>query len=231
MSILRDLFTALKGGANEAGEAIVDSQAIRIYEQNIREADQAIRDANRSLTTLKAKEIQLKRQIDEKASDASDWEAKVIQALESGNEGLAAKGAERIIELTDEHASLKTDYDSLVTEVRGLNKMIQQRKRVLEKNRTELERVKTTDQIQKATSSISNNIAASSSKTNRVNESLERIKKKQQMHKDTLAAGDWLESENDGDALNKEFENAGIGGAPSNGVNDVLARLKAKAAK
>ena len=30
MGVLRDMFTALKGGANEVGEAIVDANAIRI---------------------------------------------------------------------------------------------------------------------------------------------------------------------------------------------------------
>lgn len=232
MSILRDMFTALKGGVSEAGEAIVDSQAIRIYEQNIREADQAIKDANRSLTKLKSREIQLKRSMDEKVSDIADWEAKVMEALEADNEGLAAKGAERIAELTEEHDSIEPDYNSLMLEVSGLNKLIQKRKRTLEKNRTELERVKTTEQIQKATASISSNIAATNSKSNRIKESLDRIKKKQQLHKDNMTAGEWLEEENDGDSLDKEFKDAGIGGSSSStGANDVLARLKAKAGK
>ncbi len=228
MSILKDMFTALKGGVSEAGEAIVDSQAIRIYEQNIREAGDAIRDANRSLTTLKAKEIQLKRSIDETGTDIADWEAKVMQALDANNEALAVKGAERIAELTDERNSMQPEYATLMSEVKNLNTLIQKRKRTLEKNRTELERVKTTAQIQKATSSISSNIAATNSKTNRVNESLERIKKKQQLHNDKMAAGSWLDEENNGDSLDKEFQAAGIGDSGSTGADDVLARLKAK---
>ena len=35
MSILKKLFTAVRGGAREAGEAIVDANGIRIFEQEI----------------------------------------------------------------------------------------------------------------------------------------------------------------------------------------------------
>ena len=42
MGVLRDMMTALRGGANEVGEAIVDANAIRILEQEIRDAEGAI---------------------------------------------------------------------------------------------------------------------------------------------------------------------------------------------
>jgi len=231
MSILRDMFTALKGGVSEAGEAVVDSQAIRIFEQNIREADAAIKEASRSLTTLKGKEIQLKRKLDETIEDIGDWEAKAITALDSGREDLATKAAERIAEMTTEHDSLKDEHDALRKEVLELNGLIQQRKRTLEKTRNELERVKTTDQIQKATSKISTNFAATNSKTSRVQESLDRIRKKQQAHKDNMKAGEWMEEKNETDSLDKEFSEAGIGGNASLAADDILARLKKKTSK
>ena len=40
MSILKDLFSAIKGNISNAGEAVVDSQAMTILEQEIREAMQ-----------------------------------------------------------------------------------------------------------------------------------------------------------------------------------------------
>ena len=42
MGVLKDLFAAVKGGANEVGEAIIDANAIRILEQEIRDAENAI---------------------------------------------------------------------------------------------------------------------------------------------------------------------------------------------
>ena len=44
-SIWSKLFTALRGGANEVGEAIVDQQALRILDQEIRDADSALSNA------------------------------------------------------------------------------------------------------------------------------------------------------------------------------------------
>ena len=231
MSILRDMFTALKGGVSEAGEAIVDSQAIRIFEQNIREADEAIKQASRSLTILKGKEIKLKRKFDEISEDIADWEEKAISALDSNREDLAVKAADRIAEMTSESDSLQEEHNTLQNEVNELNGMIQQRRRTLEKNRNELERVKTTDQIQKATSNISSNFAASHSKTNRVQESLARIRKKQQAHKDNMKAGEWMEETNEVDALDKEFSDAGLGEHSSPAADDILAKLKKKAGK
>ena len=39
MSIWAKVATAIRGGVNEAGEAIVDNQALRILDQEIRDAD------------------------------------------------------------------------------------------------------------------------------------------------------------------------------------------------
>ena len=63
MSMLRRLFTAVKGGAREAGESIVDANAIRIFEQEIHEGKEAITAAKRNLTEVMAKEMQLTRHI------------------------------------------------------------------------------------------------------------------------------------------------------------------------
>src|SRR3546814_8457036 len=54
-SIWSKLFTALRGGANEVGESIVDQQALRILDQEIRDADSALANAKRELVTIMAK--------------------------------------------------------------------------------------------------------------------------------------------------------------------------------
>ena len=42
MSIWKKIITAVRGGASEVGEAIVDANAIRILEQEMRDADKAV---------------------------------------------------------------------------------------------------------------------------------------------------------------------------------------------
>ena len=48
MSILKKLFTAVRGGAREAGQAIVDANGIRIFEQEIADAQNALQRAKKA---------------------------------------------------------------------------------------------------------------------------------------------------------------------------------------
>lgn len=228
MGILSDLFKAIKGGASEVGEAIIDTQAIRIYEQDIREAESAIQKAKQSLTKLKASEMALARKVRVLEDDASDYEQKAIAALDGGNEALAIEIAERISDLEEESGPLKEELSSLKKDVTGINKMIKSRQKTIAKNKRELDKVKTIEQVQKTTASISSNLAATNSTANSVQRSLDRIKAKQQRNTDEMAAGEWLEHENSHDDLDSKIKDAGIGGKSSGGASSVLARLKAK---
>lgn len=49
MTVWSKLLSALRGGANEVGEAIVDSQALRILDQEIRDADVELRKSREAL--------------------------------------------------------------------------------------------------------------------------------------------------------------------------------------
>lgn len=43
MNVLSKIFTAIRGGAREAGEAIVDANAVRIFEQEIADSKNHIK--------------------------------------------------------------------------------------------------------------------------------------------------------------------------------------------
>jgi len=229
MGILRDIVTAIKGGANEAGEAIVETQAIRIYGQEIREAEEAIGKAKSSLTGLKATEISLKRKLNGFEADIADYEAKAMQALEGGQEALAVEVAEHIAELEGERDETNEEYTRLKQEVNNINKMIKKREKTIHKNKRELEKVKTVQELQKATSSITSNIAATGSTEHRVSKALDRVKAKQERYKDQMEAGDWMAEENSTSSLDAKLAAGGIGAA-SQSSNSVLERLKAKQA-
>ncbi len=231
MSIFGDIVTAIKGGASEVGEAIVDSQAIRIYEQEIREAETAIDKAKKSLTGLKATEISLKRNLNTLNADIGDYETKAMQALDAGQEDLATEVAGRIDELEQERNGIDEEYNNLKKEVASIYTLIKKREKTIQKNKRELEKVKTVQQLQKATSSISANIAATGSSEHRVSKALDRIKKKQQRTNDSMEAGEWLEEQDSSDDLDRKLKDSGIGSNGSGGANSVLDRLKAKQKK
>ena len=227
MSILKNIMTALRGGASEVCESIVDANATRILEQEIRDADNAIVKAKKSLTSLKATEIKLKRELNTLTEDAKSYESKALQALQKGDEALAAEVAERIAELEADGTEKQAEYQSLRDEVNGINSMIKAREKTIQKNKRDLEKIKTVEQLQKATSTMSTNFAATNSSEHRVSAALERVKNKQQNWKDKMEAGEWMVQEAAGDNLDKKLAAQGIG-TSTNGGNSVLERLKAQ---
>ena len=230
MGVLRDMFTALKGGANEVGEAIVDANAIRILEQEIRDAEAAIASAKQSLTRMKSSEIKLKREVATIDADVADYEQKAVQALNAGEEALATEVAERIAELESERGEKAGEQATLDAEVQKIHAMIKARERIIAKNKRELDKVRTVQELQRATESVSKNFAATGSSGHRVSQALERVKAKQQGWQDRMEAGDWLEHQEAGDDLDAKLRAKGLGDSANAGASDVLARLKARQA-
>ena len=230
MGVLRDMMTALRGGANEVGEAIVDANAVRILEQEIRDAETAIGSAKQSLTRMKSSEIKLKREVATIDADVADYEKKAMAALNAGEEALAAEVAERIAELEAERGEKASEQAALDTEVHKIHAMIKARERTIQKNKRELDKVRTVQELQRATESVSKNFAATGSSSHRVSQALERVKAKQQNWQDRMQAGEWLEGQEAGSDIDAKLRAKGIGGAAGGGANDVLARLKAKQA-
>jgi len=221
------MFSAFKGAGNEVGEAIIDANAVRILEQEIREADEAIHKSKQSLTKLKGTEIRLKREINSLEVDIQDYEAKAVQALNENKEEIAVKVADRIAEIESDRDEKAAEHAKLAADVESLNKMIKNRNKIIQKNKRELEKVRTIKELQKTTSTISSNFAASSSNAHRVSKALDRVKTKQAKWKDDMEAGDWMASQENVDDLDKELEAAGIGNNPGKS-NSVLERLKAR---
>ena len=82
-SIWKKLVTAIRGGASEVGEAIVDSQAIRILDQELRDAQSAVQKARDSLIDIKAKHKLSAGRLDAFNSDIASWEGKAMGALQA----------------------------------------------------------------------------------------------------------------------------------------------------
>ena len=75
MSIFRKLITAVRGGATEVGEAIIDTQAFRILEQEIRDAKRALTQSKQSLTNVVAQKIAIERTLKTTTDSISEHES------------------------------------------------------------------------------------------------------------------------------------------------------------
>ncbi|MET1254456.1 PspA/IM30 family protein [Aliikangiella maris] len=227
MSILKKLVTAIRGGAREVGESIVDANALRILEQEIVDQENAIAKAKDSLTDVMADQSKTARQINALKERVAEHEGFASQALEKGDEALALEVAEKIAEYENEIADLQPVLDNYKASVISLKDQIKKAEKSIQEHRRELSVVKTTESVQKARVSVNSSLSSGVSKSTAARESLNRIKDRQQRMEDKIKASEELNAENTDQALKDRLAAAGIGDTKSK-ANDILARLKNK---
>lgn len=227
MSIFKKIMTAIRGGASEVGESIVDSNATRIFEQEIRDAENHLTKAKRDLTGVMAQQMASSRDVDRIKREVTEHEGYAVQALEKGDETLALAVAEKIATLESELSSQQQSLDSFEGSANRLKDLVKKSERQVNEYKRQLSMVKTTESVQKATSAITDNFSSSNSKLLSAKDSLERIKAKQQKFDDQMKAAEVLESEDSDTSLAAKLKEAGIGSTDAS-ASSVLDRLKAK---
>ncbi len=225
MSIFKKLVTAVRGGATEVGEAIVDTQAIRILEQELRDSKKALNDAKTNLTAIMAEKMGVARKVKELSEKIKEHEGYAMQALDKNDESLATDVANKISEFEYELNIQQGILDGYESKIASLSKMIRQTERNIQAMDREISVVKTTAKVQKANDLAAAKFSGSNSSLRSATDSLERIKARQQKREDQAAAALELESEDKGDDLQARLKNAGIVDSASSG-SSVLERLK-----
>jgi len=230
MSLLKKIVTALRGGASEVGEAIVDSQALRILDQEIRDADNNLIDARNQLVKIMAKHKTAQQRITEFDKTIGDWEQKAIAALDKGEEGLAHECAARIADLTNQRDSEQALADQFGASVATLTATVSKTEAQIKGLKQQVDLVKARESVQRAQVSAASATGGANGSLETAVGSLDRIKKRQSERAAELEAAAELAGKADGSDLEARLKAAGIG-ASNSGTDDVLARLKAKAAK
>ncbi|KZN41606.1 PspA/IM30 family protein [Pseudoalteromonas luteoviolacea] len=230
MSILKKLFTAVKGGVTEVGESIVDANAILIFEQEIRDAQEALAVAKRSLTEVMAKEMQTTRSIKALDSEIEKHEGYAGQALEKGEEPLALEIAGKIAEFEQQKSQQQEVLATFTASVTKLKQQVKRAEKTIVENQRQLSMVKTTESVQKATMAVNDNMASGDSAMASAKQSLERIKQRQIDKQDHLDAAQQLADESNDKSLHDKMRAVGIGDEAAKGA-DILARIKAKQSK
>lgn len=227
MSLLGKIFAAIRGGAREVGEAIVDKNGVRIFEQEIKDAENELEKAKRDLTEVMAQEMEASRKIETLTADIKKHEGYASQALDKGDESLAMEIAEKIAEMQAELKIQQKAQVSFATHTERLKAMIKKTTKALKEMQRQVVMVKTTQSVQKATTAITQNYATGNSRLLTAKESLDRIKNKQQNLDNRLEAGDALKDEFEGKDLDARLKEAGITQDDSN-AKEILEKLKAK---
>lgn len=208
MSVWKKLITAVKGGANEAAQAAVDSQAIRILEQEIREAKEELRKSDHARTQILAKRKLSQQKIDSFNASISEYEAHARKAVDSDRQ-LALDCAQKVSDLKEEREQEQTYLDQFHKSEKQLAGNIQQAKANLRRLEQQVDMVKATESVQKAQVAVSSRHMGANSKMKTATESLSRIQEKQKMRSAELEAAEELASEDSNTDLEKRLSEAG----------------------
>ena len=228
MGLFTKLFTALRGAGTEVGEAIVDSQALRIMDQEMRDARRHLDEAKENLAKVMAEQIGVEREVNRLKKQVAEYEGYAQAALDKGNENLATEIAGKIAEIENELAAQEKVLESYNSNVNMLKQTIKNTERNIQSMERQVSVVKTTESVQKASAAAATKFSGTNSALRTATESLERIKQKQQQQSDQMQAAMQLQQDESGDGLQAKLKEAGILTSDGTTGNAVLERLKAK---
>ena len=229
MNIWSKLLTALRGGANEVGESLVDGQALRILDQEIRDADLELRRSKEALAEIMAKHKLAEDRLAGSRDKVAEYEAYAMKALQGGDEPLAREVAAKIALLEGSRDGDEHQVRQFAASIVDLRKAIAQAEGNIRRLKQQVDTVKATESVQRAQATVAHRYAGSQSRMQTAVESLERIKLKQAERGARMDAAAELAKDEGQDALDTKLREAGfIADAVS--ADSVLERLKQKSA-
>lgn len=228
MSMWNKLFTLLRGGAHDAGAAVVDANALRILDQEIRDADSALAKARDDLATLVARRRILEKELQSFREQAQRYEGSARAAMAKGDQDLAREVAQRIADLEGEVALKEPQVAEMRAAEARMHEVIASTQQKVEGLRREIDVVKVNESVQRAQASVASRGAGAGAALGSAADSLKRIKEKQAIRDEQFKASAELEDRRTGADLDAKLRNAGI--LPGQASADsVLARLSAPA--
>jgi phage shock protein A len=237
--VLTKLWSALRGAANEAGEAAVDANATRILDQEIRDADSELREARIALSAMMAKQSVEQNHLAEKQAKLEEYAGYIRQTLAKQKAAQAAGQAADVTRhaaLAQEVASKYAEQEALIKATQSViteyGKNIDVLKQKIAAGETAIRTLKQRADTVKAKQHVikaSAAVAAASSGTDTharsALESLERIERRQEEALAQIDAANSVAAESTGEALEERLRKAGV--IPSaSAASDVLARFQ-----
>lgn len=224
MSMLAKLSALFRGTAHDAGQSVVDANALRILDQEIRDADNAQGKARDDLSGLVARRRMAETEVASFTDQIGKYESSVRAALGQGKSDLAREVAQRIAEL-EQQITERTPVIANMKEAEArLRNAIAQTDTKIETLKREVEIVKVNESVQRAQTSVALQSAGAHSRIGSAADSLARIKQRQAVNEEKLRAGQELEDRRTGADLDAKLKEAGILPGHSS-ADDVLARL------
>jgi phage shock protein A len=226
---VRKLFTLFRAYETDATQAVIDSHALKILEQELRDAAAGVAQATRDLTGLMAREIADRRSHEAAGERVAEYEAYALKALPKGDDALARQCAEVVAAAEAERQRYGHNLGASRRHIASLRAGIAKADARIAEIRREWLAARSRMALQRATGALAQSAASLPSALADAEETLARIKELQGDSADREAAAELLAAEKDGTALRDKLSQAGIAEPAPHTADAVLARLKARA--
>lgn len=224
-ALWRRLVTAVRGGVTGLGEAIADSQALRILDEEIRDNDAELRRVRATLAETMARCKVAQERLAAANAKLDEYEGYALKALKSGEEQLARDVAGHIALLEIERDGHARQVGELTEGVAHLRKVVAQFEATIGRLKQQVDTVRATETVQRAQAAMASRRRDADGRVRTALDSLERIKRRQ-AERDIRLDAARIE---DGEALDASLEarlrRAGII-AEEDRTEAVLSRLK-----
>lgn len=219
------LWTALKGAANEGAEAVADNQALRILDQEIREAKTALTESGQALQKISAKRKLAENKVAGFDAEIEKYTRAARQHVETDRE-LALECAQKVTDLEQEKSNEASILAGFSKSEETLKRNIQSAKSNLRRLEQQVDQVKATESVQRAQVAASTNFQGGNNKMKTAMDSLDRIQAKQQERSAELEAAEELANEESGASLDARLAQAGKASSSEDALAAILAESK-----
>ena len=226
MNVWSKLLAAVRGSVNEMGEELVDSQALKILDQEIREADEELKKTREALASMMARQKMSDESVKKLEAKIEEYEGYALKALEKGDEMLALEVAEKIAGLELERNDESDRAAEIAESVTSLRRSVVKAENGIKRLRHQVDTIKATESVQKAQMAVARRQGGGDQKLQTALESLERIKCRQEHTQAELEAYQVMEQQ-PSDLLEDKLKAAGIIVGDVS-AESVLERLKEK---
>ncbi|MGB1298875.1 MAG: PspA/IM30 family protein [Psychrobium sp.] len=218
MQLIQKLSTAMRGGTREVLESAVDANALRILAQEIYECETSMRQSKQHLANVVVEKLSVKRQIDAQKAKSANKEAAIRQKLEQGDEAGAMQLAESLAAQESMLEKQQAQYEQLEDYESNLLQALKNTANNLGEYRAELNMAKATQQAQMSVGKLSVHKNVHSDSFARMDDSLQRIRQKQETFDDKMQAMQDIDAYVKGESTQQQQR--------SQQAKDILARLK-----
>ncbi len=227
MTIWRKVGTLFRASAHEPLEHLIDANALRIMEQELRDTEQAMLRAKRELACLMATGKELQRSNQQLDEELAQREEQASQALEKGEAGLAYELAEWIAAHENQLQQQRQQAEYLARQEATLRQHLRDAARSHQQYRREWQLARANRNAEQVLRNLGGHTQGLHAQLGDLASSLERIRQQQHRFSDVDNALRELQQEDDGSALELRLQRAGITTGDSN-ANQVLARLRSR---